>query len=125
MTDFKHTECPDDECGYYDPFFDDNCGGQNMENCLMEKTDDGASSPLQHGVSGEEYRHRMAEYQISAKRVLQQRVTLRQMSIPTYILKEDGTLEEKLSEEVKRIDDHLKMIAESLFKEIVINGKNH
>ena len=91
----------------------------------MEKTDGGATSPLQHGVSGEEYRYRMAEYQISAKGVLQQRVTLRQMSIPTYILKEDGTLEEKLSEEVKRIDDHLKMIAESLFKEIVINGKNH
>lgn len=40
MGDFKHTECPDDECRYYDPFFDDNCGGQNMENCLMEKTDE-------------------------------------------------------------------------------------
>lgn len=42
MTDFKHTECPDDECKHYDPFFDDNCGGQNMENCLMEKSEGGA-----------------------------------------------------------------------------------
>ena len=101
-----------------------NCGKESLtgHECVIETI---VSAPLQSGVSGEEYRHRMAEYQISAKRVLQQRVTLRQLSIPTYILKKDGTLEEVLSEEVKRIDDHLKMIAESLFKEIIINGKNH
>ena len=24
-------------CQHYDDFFDDNCGGQNLENCIVEK----------------------------------------------------------------------------------------
>ena len=31
------SECINIGCQYYDDFFDDNCGGHNMENCIVEK----------------------------------------------------------------------------------------